>query len=528
VHAGLRKTLRILFVAANSRSRDLALDEEYRAIEQSLRSARYRGACQLIACLAARRDDVQAALLEHRPDVVHFACHGSSRAEVLLASRGPGSETMSAEALASLFGVLKDNIALVVFNVCFGSAHASAIQSHVGFAIGMREQIEDDTATVFASALYGALAYGRSVRDAFDLGVAAVEAVDPRRKHVPQLFVDSGSDASVALLVERPWPRVTWVWVVGAMLLASILALASVVLRSLADPGGHATKDRLPEPLNGKRRSEQAAPGMVRFRAARMQPGVFASSERPTVCTELEKASDCAVLADPEQIGSVAVQSFDLDAMEVTNGDYARWLMRNSDRWVVTRKGVIKTPDEPGVSLVLASDKCGGGLLVVDHRVAAALDKVSWPVVCVTWHGASEYCRAHGKRLPLEAEWEWATKGDGGRPFPWGSDLPRQDGVVFDLSDGASAHPRDAGSASQDVSPEGVRDLGGNVTEWVEDGRASSTKTVRGGNWASQGPCQVLGSSCKRVTQDATASYAPNIGFRCASSVIEPGEDKPW
>jgi formylglycine-generating enzyme required for sulfatase activity len=518
--------IKILFVAANSSSRDLSLDEEYRAIEQSIRDSRHRDRFQLIPQLAARRGDLQRALLEHRPDVVHFACHGSSQAEILLASDGPGSEPMSAEALASLFRVLKDNLVLVVFNACFASAQAAAIRPYVGFTIGMRERIEDGVSIAFASALYSALGFGRTVREAFELGLAAIERVDPRQKHFPQLFAATES-ADLRLVEElgeaacgtscrlrtscahmdaelTPHPIALWRAVVAVALVGAALLIAWLVWTS---------------------RRPSVAPadaGMVRLAAATVRPGVFALSQRPAVCAALDRTEDCAEVMRPEGIAPVTVSAFDLDVVEVTNGEYARWLTSRPELWRVTSRGIVRTRQEPGVSLVLASEGCVGGLAITEGRVIASPDKASWPVVCVTWHGASEYCRAQHKRLPLEVEWELAAKGAEGRAFPWGSELPRQDGVVFDLRDAATAHPRDVGTAVQDVSPEGVRDLGANVAEWVEDGRGGVDKqTIRGGSWASRGPCHVLGSGCKRIAVD---TYGPDVGFRCARSVLEAKE----
>lgn len=524
-----RRKVKILFIAANTRFGDqLALDEEYRAIEQSIRLARHRDAFQLIPQLAVRRGDLQRALLEHSPDVVHFACHGNSQAEVLLLNDGPGAGAMSAEALASLFQVLQDNLVLVVFNACFASGQASAIRWHSGIAIGMRERIEDTAAIAFASALYGALAYGRSVRDAFDLGVAAVEAVDARQRPVPQLFLGSGIDAHAVHLVDHP--RAKWkAWTIGLAVFGAALVLAWLVWQAPAEsvrgiPAEHQSgAPAVVSQGDHPHVPQSPAPRMIRFAAASMRPGVFAGTQRPVVCAAQHGAGDCAELAHPEQVATVALKPFDLDAVEVTNEDYARWLMKGPDMWTVTPKGVVKTRQEPSVSLALVSDKCGGGLVTISgDRVIASPDKASWPVVCVTWHGASEYCRTQHKRLPLEAEWELAAKGHDGRPFPWGTDLPRHDGVAFDLRDGASAHPRDVGTSTQDVSPDGVHDLGGNVAEWVEDDRGVvDSKTIRGGSWASRGPCNVLGSSCKRFTLDGIGRYGPDVGFRCASSVVE-------
>jgi serine/threonine-protein kinase len=171
------------------------------------------------------------------------------------------------------------------------------------------------------------------------------------------------------------------------------------------------------------------------------------------------------------------------------------------------------------VPLVLASEDCFSALTVTpEGHMVASPDKARWPAVCVTWHGADAYCRAQHKRLPLAVEWELAAKGAHGRPFPWGGEVPSQDRSVFDLRDGAAPHPRDVSSSPQDVSPEGIHDLGGNVAEWVEDGRGGiDARTIRGGSWGSRGPCHLLGSGCKRI---GAGEYSSDVGFRCASSVV--------
>jgi serine/threonine-protein kinase len=157
-------------------------------------------------------------------------------------------------------------------------------------------------------------------------------------------------------------------------------------------------------------------------------------------------------------------------------------------------------------------------------------------VVQVSWHAASEYCIAQGKRLPREAEWELAARGTERRVFPWGAEAPACDGVTFARGpklpcESQGAHPSDVGTSRVDVTPEGVHDLGGNVAEWVEDGfaeryaecgdcrdpqgKASRLVVVRGGFWGlTSEAARSAGRS--RLARDTMKG---DIGFRCAKSI---------
>ncbi|TMQ02490.1 MAG: CHAT domain-containing protein [Deltaproteobacteria bacterium] len=501
----VRPRVKILFVAANVGCHaQLALDVEYRAIEDGIRAGRYRDAFQLIPRLAARPSDLQQALLEHCPDVVHFACHGTSQAELVLLAEPTGDVRVSSGALGAMFRVLRDNVTLVVLNACCSDEQAQAIRRSAGLVIGMRTQIEDAAAISFASALYGALAYGRSVRDAFELGVAAIQAAHRGQEARPELFEEPGLDASLVSLVnEEPRP-VRRLWTLGGAVVCASLALIWGLLR-------------IPE-----RRGAPPPPsrGMARFSGGLIRPGVFARSQRPPMCSSLTAEEDAAISGPLDEVAEIRVDPFELDVREVSNREFADWLNARADQWEATAHGILGTRQQPAIRFVVASEDCVGGLTVTpEGRVRAGAEKASWPVVCVTWYGAREYCRAQGKRLPLEAEWELAAKGSDGRPFPWGTEMPRHDGVMFDLRDAAGAHPGDVGSSPQDVSLEGVRDLGGSVAEWGDDGRdRSDGKTIRGGSWASRGPCYLLGSGRKRVPAER---FGKDVGFRCASSVID-------
>ena len=92
----------------------------------------------------------------------------------------------------------------------------------------------------------------------------------------------------------------------------------------------------------------------------------------------------------------------------------------------------------------------------------------------ITWDDADGFCRARGKRLATEAEWELAARGTDNRIYPWGNDAPTCEQANFSPSAGTNCY-----SVGGDVvgpvdhftgaSPYGVLGMAGNVEEWVAD-----------------------------------------------------------
>jgi formylglycine-generating enzyme required for sulfatase activity/serine/threonine protein kinase len=178
--------------------------------------------------------------------------------------------------------------------------------------------------------------------------------------------------------------------------------------------------------------------------------------------------------------------------------------------------------------------------------------KQEHPINCVTWEMASSFCEANGKRLPTEAEWEYAARGPDGRLYPWGDDAPAPDrvnacgsecvawgkarGVQFDslyAADDGYATTAPVGSFPKGRSRFGLFDVAGNVWEWVADwqnGYAPEPtrnpsgplhgvkRVIRGGAW-NGGFASWVRPSFRYAQVPEAQSHG--IGFRCARSTAK-------
>ena len=191
----MTERVRILVLAANPLNTDqLRLDQEIREIQSKLRAADFRNHFELVSWLAVRADDLLQALNEVRPDIVHFSGHGTQNSELIIEDEQGNASPVSQTALSALFKHLKDNIRLVLLNACHSADQAKAISKEIDCTIGMEQAIGDEAAVVFASWVYGALAFGRSVGEAFDQGRTALLLRGIPEESTPSLLMRDGVD----------------------------------------------------------------------------------------------------------------------------------------------------------------------------------------------------------------------------------------------------------------------------------------------------------------------------------------------
>jgi eukaryotic-like serine/threonine-protein kinase len=210
---------------------------------------------------------------------------------------------------------------------------------------------------------------------------------------------------------------------------------------------------------------------------------------------------------DEQPAHSVSLDAFWIDRTEVTNAMY--------EKCVNTGSCLVPT---------LNSSK-------TRSRYYGNSQYADYPVIYVDWAQASTYCEWAGGRLPTEAEWEKAARGDDERAYPWGDSSPTCTLANFGDPKNCVGDTSPVASNGSAVSPYGVLDMAGNVSEWINDWysptyysqssqnnptgpEAGQERVLRGGSW------YLNTNFIRSSNRDHNPPSYKNdhIGFRCARS----------
>ncbi len=201
---------KILFLTASpSDKAALQLDEEMRLIGQRIRRGEYRNLFEMRSAPAIRATDLPFELMDNAPEIVHFSGHGSKTGALYFIHDGDrAARPIPPRTLARVFKQFRDQVKCVVLNACYSAAQAEAIAESIPCVVGMSRAVYDSTAIAFAAGFYEALAFGKNVAEAFELGLTQVELSALSALHdaeVPQLMVPKGEEACmVRLLPPQP------------------------------------------------------------------------------------------------------------------------------------------------------------------------------------------------------------------------------------------------------------------------------------------------------------------------------------
>jgi formylglycine-generating enzyme len=210
---------------------------------------------------------------------------------------------------------------------------------------------------------------------------------------------------------------------------------------------------------------------------------------------------------DEAPVHTVTMSPFTMDKNEVTSGQYDSCVAAGRCAPAHYSDGACVIWTNQGFKNV---------------RVPPTLRNPQYPVVCVSWFQAQQYCRYKGEKLPSEAQWEYAAQAGRQTTYSWGNKPP----FAACCMQPSAKRPEKVGSFTANAW--GLYDMTGNVWEWVADHYArdyysvspeadplgaevGQYRVIRGGGWYSQ---------AKQLRVKNRHWFEPNfseasIGFRC-------------
>jgi hypothetical protein len=209
---------------------------------------------------------------------------------------------------------------------------------------------------------------------------------------------------------------------------------------------------------------------------------------------EFTMGDSSAASGDNTPAHQVSLDGFWIQQTEVTNAMYAECVAF----------GVCEAPVQ----------ETGKPYWFADNQYA------NHPVVNVTWEHAKTYCEWVNSRLPSEAEWELAARGDDGRTYPWGDEQPSCQLVNY-AGCLDPAQTIQGNSYPGGLSPSNAADMAGNVFEWVNDWFGTDYYASS----PAQSPAGPAAGEQRVIRSSSYLSDAPALPVSLRSS-LEPGKSR--
>jgi hypothetical protein len=184
----------------------LMLAQEFRDISERLQRSQIRDRLNLVQKMVVRPRDIQGAILDVQPQIIHFYGHGQVDNGIVLEDEAGNSKLVSGDALASLFELFADQVQCVVMDACYSELQAQAINQHIPYVIGIDKEVGNSAATTFAIGFYDALSTGRDIDFAFKLGCAALTLEGLSQDMSPFLLRNSVTDSRVKIDAKQVHP----------------------------------------------------------------------------------------------------------------------------------------------------------------------------------------------------------------------------------------------------------------------------------------------------------------------------------
>jgi len=209
----------ILFLAANPKNTTpVDLQKEAKEIAEGLQRSKKADKFQLEQQWAVTPREMQRAVLDFKPEIVHFSGHGAGQGGLALEDDLGQIKLVNAKALAALFEAFNEYVECVILNACYSEVQAAAIARHIPYVIGMKQTVGDNAAREFAVGFYDTLAAGESIERAYKLGCVSISMAGIPEELTPVLkkksdfseldAAERSRDASVGDIVEEPSPVV--------------------------------------------------------------------------------------------------------------------------------------------------------------------------------------------------------------------------------------------------------------------------------------------------------------------------------